>query len=248
LPENSDSTRIILENLRQRYPRLDGLITPDNRAAMIVFMGRAETDADLKSMVDVVRHHVGRVGPDIQAEFSVGGMPAITADLLSEIPKDALTTTAIAFVLIALVLALAFKSLKTGLILMAPVCLALVWGFGAFYVFGIPLNPITLLISSLIMGVGVDFSIHFVHRYEEEKKTAPGKPRKSMGASVLSVGKAMVATAAIVCGAFGVLMISRIPAIAIFGGIVALMVLFCLLTTSFVLPSVLLSFSKKRKG
>jgi hypothetical protein len=115
-------------------------------------------------------------------------------------------------------------------------------------VFGIPLNPITLLISSLIMGVGVDFSIHFVHRYEEEKKTAPGKPRKSMGASVLSVGKAMVATAAIVCGAFGVLMISRIPAIAIFGGIVALMVLFCLLTTSFVLPSVLLSFSKKRKG
>ncbi|GAH83875.1 unnamed protein product, partial [marine sediment metagenome] len=169
LPENSENAKAILGILRQQMPeRTDVLITSDNGAATIMFMGTAETDADMKLMADIVRTNVDQVAPNIQAEFAVGGMPAIVADLLGKISESAITTTIIAFVLCALVLCFIFRSPVLGLITMIPVTLSLIWEFGALYVFGIPLNIMTVLISALLIGIGIDFSIHITHRYREE--------------------------------------------------------------------------------
>jgi len=246
LPGSSENTKAILGILRQQMPeRTDALITPDSRAAIIMFMGTAETDADLKLMADVVRGNVDQVAPNTQAEFAVGGMPPIAADLLGKISENAITTTLIAFVLCALVLCFIFRSPVLGLITMIPVTLALIWEFGALYVFGIPLNIMTVLISALLIGIGIDFSIHITHRYVEEWKDHLRKPEESVGTSVFHVGRAILVAAASTCGAFGIIMLSGMPMLGIFGGIMALVILLCMLAALFVLPSVLVAYARR---
>ena len=210
-----------------------------------MFMGTAETDADMKLMTDIVRTNVDQVAPSTQAEFAVGGMPAIAADLLGKIGESALKTTLIAFVLIALVLCFIFRSPVLGLITMIPVTLALIWEFGLLYVFGIPLNLITVLISALLIGIGIDFSIHITHRYREEWKDRLRKPEESVGTSVFHVGRAILTAAASTCGAFGIIMLSGMPMLGIFGGIMALVILLCMLAALFVLPSILVAYARR---
>lgn len=246
LPENSDNAKAILQILRQQMPeKIDALITSDNGAAVIMFMGEAESDADLKLIANIVRDHVNQVDPNTQAELAVGGMPPVAADLLAKIPENALKTTLIAFILVALVLCLVFKSPNIGLLAMIPICLALVWEFGLLYVFGIPLNIITVLISALLIGIGIDFSIHFTHRYKEEWRDRLHGPEESVRTSVFHAGRAIVVAAVTTCSAFGILMLSRMPAMGTFGGIMALVILLCMLAAIFALPSILIAYARR---
>ncbi len=248
LPENSDGTRSILEILRQQMPeRTDSLITPDNQEAVILFMGHAETDVELKQIADLVRKNVDEVASSAQAEFAVGGMSPVAADLLAKIPQSALQTTLIAFILIALVLCIIFRSPKLGLIGMVPIVFALIWEFGVLYVFDIPLNVVTVLISALLIGIGIDFSIHLAYRYKEEWRDNRRGPEESIRTSMSHVGRAILAAATTTCGAFGILMLSRMLAMGTFGGIMALVILLCVLAALFVMPTLLVTYARRTK-
>lgn len=248
LPTNSDNVKAILKILRQQMPRkVNSLITPDNQEAVILFMGQAETDTELKQIAGIVRKNVNEVTSNEQAEFSVGGMPPIAADLLSKIPESALQTTLIAFILVAIVLCIIFRSLILGLIGMVPIFFALIWEFGVLYVFNIPLNVITGLISALLIGIGIDFSIHLAHRYKEEWRDKRRGPVKSLRTSVSHVGKAILAAAVTTCGAFGILMLSRMPVMGTFGGITSLVIFLCMIAALFVMPTFLITYARRTK-
>ncbi len=62
-----------------------------------------------------------------------------------------------------------FRSFKQALITTFPIILVVVWLYGFIYVMGDSLNVITLVISSLSLGVGIDYCIHVTERYREEK-------------------------------------------------------------------------------
>ncbi len=62
-----------------------------------------------------------------------------------------------------------FKSFKQSLLTTLPILLVVVWLYGFIYLMGDSLNVITLVISSLSLGVGIDYCIHVTERYREEK-------------------------------------------------------------------------------
>ena len=55
-----------------------------------------------------------------------------------------------------------------GFIAVGPIVLVLLWVLGTMALLGIPYNMITALITALSIGIGVDYTIHIIHRYEEE--------------------------------------------------------------------------------
>ncbi len=65
---------------------------------------------------------------------------------------------------ITLLLMFFFKSIKTGIIIAIPVAWSVFLNFAVMRLFGITLNPATATIASVSMGVGVDYSIHFLTR------------------------------------------------------------------------------------
>ena len=66
-----------------------------------------------------------------------------------------------------------FRSFKQALITTFPIILVVIWLYGFIYVMGDSLNIITLVISSLSLGVGIDYCIHVTERYREEKSKNP---------------------------------------------------------------------------
>ncbi|MDI6819423.1 MAG: MMPL family transporter [Candidatus Hodarchaeaceae archaeon] len=210
IPRTSQEVAAILENLRHQTPHVDRLVTSDNNKTIALFHCDARSDAELKLTADIVRDWIGQL-PDNRAEFVATGTPVVAADLLSKIPQDALNTTMMALALCAVVLCIVFKSIGMGLIAMVPMGLALTWQFGTFYLLDVPLNVITVLISALLVGIGIDFSIHTTHRYLEGVRDRQLKPEGAVHATVLHVGRALLAAAATTCGAFGLLALSRVP-------------------------------------
>ena len=62
------------------------------------------------------------------------------------------------------------KSAILGVLTLIPVALCVIWILGSMYLFGIPLNVMTLSIASLTIGLGVTYGIHISHRFAEEKR------------------------------------------------------------------------------
>ncbi len=73
-------------------------------------------------------------------------------------------------VLVTLVTSLLFRSLVLGLLNAIPLFFAMIFNFGFMGWSGIHLNIVTMLTSSIAIGVGVDYAVHFIHRYRLERQ------------------------------------------------------------------------------
>lgn len=73
-------------------------------------------------------------------------------------------------VLVTLVTSLLFRSLVVGLLNVIPLFFAMLFNFGFMGWANIHLNIVTMLTASIAIGVGVDYAVHFIHRYRLEKQ------------------------------------------------------------------------------
>ena len=62
------------------------------------------------------------------------------------------------------------KSAILGVLTIIPVALSVIWILESMYLFGIPLNVMTLSVASLTVGLGVTYGIHISHRFAAEIK------------------------------------------------------------------------------
>jgi len=124
-----------------------------------------------------------------------------------------------------------------GLIALLPVILASVWILGTMYLLRLSLNVLTVTVTALTIGLGVDYSIHIVERYREEQKKNAENPVQS---ALQHSGSALLISAVTTIFGFGVLMLSPIPAIQQFGLLTSLTIAYCLLASVLVLPVVLI--------
>ena len=76
-----------------------------------------------------------------------------------------MTSILLSIILILVITGLFFSSVKWGLLSIIPLVSAITLNFGLMGIFGIDLNHMTALLSSVIIGVGVDFSIHYISDY-----------------------------------------------------------------------------------
>jgi hypothetical protein len=116
---------------------------------------------------------------------------------------------------------LMFRSLRFGLIAGIPVALAIAVNFGIMGLLGIALTSSTALISSIAVGIGVDYAIHFLERYRETLKETKD-PVYAGRFSMSLTGRAVFLNAAIVISGFMVLLFSVFPPNRQVGALVSL--------------------------
>ena len=115
---------------------------------------------------------------------------------------------------------------------------ALCWLLGAMALFGIPFNSETAVITSLAIGLGVDYSIHATERFVEEREHSDSLPG-AMEATITGTGGALLASAATTAGGFGVLGFALAPPIRRFGLVTGVSIVFALVACLMVLPCLL---------
>ncbi|MFC7186570.1 efflux RND transporter permease subunit [Halorubrum yunnanense] len=176
-----------------------------------------------------------------------------TGDLVvNEAVIDRLTASAIrsliaAFVLTAVFLALSYAYLEGkavyGLLNLVPVLVTVGLLVGSMRLFSIPLTPINAPILSVSIGLGVDYTVHFVHRFVDEFKAGLSVD-EALDVTIAGTGGALTGSMlTTVCG-LGVLWLAVIPLLRDFGVLLALGVLYAYLCSILLVPSLVVVWGR----
>jgi predicted RND superfamily exporter protein len=113
--------------------------------------------------------------------------------------------------------------------------------------FGLKWNVLTVMVTALTIGIGIDYSIHIWRRFETELENDPDNPWKAMETVISTTGVALMLSAVTtVCG-FLVLLFSPMPVVQDFGLVTAMTVIFSLILCTLFLP-VLLALNAMMNG
>jgi len=155
----------------------------------------------------------------ITIQFAGGGYKAlIFADLLME---GQIASLALSFVIVALLLTLLFRSLLIGIVGTIPIAVTAIVNFGTMGLLGIPLSSATALISSIAIGIGVDYAIHLIEHYRI-RRLEGYTIQDAAHETLIHTGRAILYNAAAVMGGFAVLLFSVFPPNRQVGGLIAL--------------------------
>ncbi len=130
-----------------------------------------------------------------------------------------------------------------GVITIAPVALVVLWVFGTMAARGISFNVVTAMIANLAIGIGVPYTIHITHRYLEDRQTY-SSPQKAVRSTATHTGGALAGSAFTTAAGFGVLMTSSLKPFQQFGEVTFWAILFALIASVLVLPSMLVLWDK----
>jgi predicted RND superfamily exporter protein len=133
------------------------------------------------------------------------------------------------------ILLIVYRRLTTAMFTILPVGMVIAWTSFDLYLLGIPLNPLTAIMGVIIIGIGTEFMVLLLGRYEEEKRKGLS-PRDAMIVAISKIGRAIVITALTTMGGFGILIASNFVMIRDFGIATVLSVILCLISTITVMP------------
>ena len=150
-----------------------------------------------------------------------------------------LKSLSISLVLIFGMMFLMFLSAKVGLIAILPNCFPIIMNFGIMGWLGIKLSLATSLIASIAIGLAVDDTIHYLHRYNLEFRKDLDKDR-ALRDTIKRVGKPILLTSLTISIGFLILMFSQFKPTAIFGFLMAITMATALIGALIILPSLMM--------
>jgi len=181
--------------------------------------------------------------PDVQAGLT--GSIAREYDEQTHAQESIQFTTIIAFIAIFIMLILAFRMWIAPVLAMFNLVIGLIWAMGVAYLARGELNMVTSMMSIILLGLGIDFSIHMISSFTEWR-AAGHDIKTSMQNTFLKTGKGIVTGALTTACAFLTLIISRSEGMESMGIVTGLGLLAILMATMFFLP-ILLVFRARIK-
>lgn len=214
-----------------------------------VFVTAEETsDDDVNTMQDELQEDIEPLA-GLADEYIITGNSILTKDMrdtmYSSLQWSLGITLIVCLVILTVIFWLQWRSIALGFITMIPITLCVIWIMGAMYVFDISLNVMTLMVTSLTIGLGIDYGIHITSRFLEDMKRFDTID-EALKSTVGHTGTALFGTTITTVTGFGILVFATMPPLQQFGGITALTILFSFLASVFILPTFLVMWAKIR--
>ncbi|WP_372970891.1 efflux RND transporter permease subunit [Marinobacter sp.] len=174
-----------------------------------------ETSPDLRrqELLDNIRSHLtGEMGfEDHQVKLT--GMTVMYNNMLQSLFDSQIKTLGVVFLAIMIMFLILFRSIKLALIGMAPNLIAAGAVLGLMGWLGIPLDMMTITVAAITVGIAVDDTIHYIHRFKTEFEQ-DGDYIATMHRCHRSIGQAMFFTSLTIITGFSILVLSNfIPTI-----------------------------------
>ena len=209
------------------------------------------SDDDIVTMQDELRDDIKPLNGMVN-DTIITGNSVITKNMRDTMYSSLLWSLGITlvacFAMLTIIFWFQWRSLVLGTITLIPIVLCVIWIMGAMYIFDISLNVMTLMVTSLTIGLGIHYGIHITSRYLEDLKRL-GDVEKAIKSTVRHTGTALFGTTITTVAGFGILVFATLPPLQQFGGITALTILFSFFSSVFILPTFLVLWSKfKNRG
>ena len=199
-----------------------------------------ESDVNLKrqALLEKIRRELtGEFGlPEDRVHLT--GMLVLYNNMLQSLFRSQIQTLGAVFLAILLMFLLLFRSLKLALIALVPNLVAVPLVLGLMGGLGIPLDFMTITIAAISIGIGVDDTIHYVHRFGKEL-AVDWDYRAAVRRSHDSIGRAMYYTTVTITIGFSILVLSEFVPTIYFGILTAFAMLIALAANFTVLPVLL---------
>ena len=213
------------------------LMNFDNTAAhILVRLSRPENN-----IIRALREDIGHFTTDFPAQVTVGGYAIIMTDFARKIIEGQLTSLLFALLTVFVLLSIIFRSVKGGLIGSIPLAASILIQFGFMGLAGIAIDAATALLSSIMIGVGVDFTIQYMWRYNTELLSGLSH-REAILKTYATTGRSIIINALSVMAGFSATFFSGFLSIRFFGYMVLLSIGSCLLFAIIFIPAFLLKF------
>ncbi len=173
-------------------------------------------------------------------EVSFTGPERIETEMLKIVKEDLFLLTPFAFLLIFLLVFSHFKRPTLTLLTLLPLAIGLLWMMGAMAILGIHINFVNAVILPMIIGMGIDNSIHLLHRYLEEGGRDPIE-------ALQKTARPMTLCSLTTMLGFGSLVTTRYQALSTMGWVTILGMGFCLINSMVLLPAIVLLVEKRKK-
>lgn len=174
----------------------------------------------------------------INADVHIGGDVMMIHSIFSGLVVSQVESTGWSLLVSILVLFVLTRRLGQSLVVILPVGISGSWVVGSMAILGLNWNVLTIMITALTVGLGIDYSIHVWRSFESNRKSGFGV-WESMKMMYQTTGTALIMSAGTTICGFLVLKLSPIPVIQDFGIVSSISVAFSLILALFVLPGLL---------
>ena len=176
------------------------------------------------------------------SQVKLTGLLVLYNNVLQSLFRSQILTIGVVFLAIMAMFLVLFRSLKIAFVAILPSMLASGSVLGLMGWLSIPLDVMTITIAAICIGIGVDHSIHYIHRFRSEIKRQ-ASARIAIEKSHASTGKAIYYTSVIIVVGFSILGLSNFIPTIYFGVFTAFAMLVSLVANLTLLPLLLLSIN-----
>ncbi len=235
IPESRDlvSQYLLLYEMSGDPDNLNRVVDWDYMSANLTFQLKSDSSA-LITKIQTSLESFNKRAEEMGFEIHLAGT-GFKSYVFSHLLLDGqIWSLAASFLIVILLLGFMFKSIKIGLLGTIPIAITTVVNFGVMGLLGIPLSSATALISSIAVGIGVDYAIHLLEYYLGRRKSGDSI-ELAVRETLSHTGRAILFNAVTVIGGFGVLLFSVFPPNQQVGGLIALNMFVAALATLTVL-------------
>jgi len=187
----SDFDGTLLERMARRYVAdFDGGVSVAIRCYPPAGLWRREAPPKLAALVES------------HPEAILTGPNVVSAELRRIVWGDAFRASGIGIVLVFLLMWADLGSLSRSALALLPLLLGMIWMLGIMSFLGLRINFMNIFVITMVIGIGVDYSVHFLHRWAE----TGGKQEALAG-----ISKAIAVAALTTVVGFGSLVLSHYP-------------------------------------
>lgn len=241
--DNIPSTRNGIAQLFELYNMsgdqsdFNQLMDLDNsRAHILIRLSRPENNVIIK-----LKNMISKAALKIPAEVTTGGYAVIMSDFAESIIKGQVSSLLFAVITVFILLAIIFRSIRGGLTGTIPLAASILILFGFMGITGIALDAATALLSSIMIGVGVDFTIQYMWCFNTELRKGLSYEGATVNA-ITTIGRSIIINALSVMAGFAALMFSGFTSIRFFGYLVVISIGSCLIGAILIIPAFLMMF------
>ncbi len=160
---------------------------------------------------------------------------AVTEEITERQTEAIATTIAAALAVLTLFFWVTLRQPALAFIAVGPIVLVLIWVLGTMALLGIPYTITTSIITALSIGIGVDYTIHVIHRYREEFSRLRN-PETAAIRTLATTGSALLGSALTTALGFAVLTFSPLLSFEQFGIMAAITISYSLIVSILVVP------------
>jgi len=242
VPDNQQLTSQLLLLFSFQGGSMGRLSLGDFSAGEITGLYDQATSSEMNELVKSVNNYLDENFPSLEARMV--GSTMIQQEMSDKVVSSQIISLVTTILVAGLIVAVIMRSLTAGVISLVPLVSAVAINFGIMGFAGIPLNLVNLIVSSIMIGIGIDYAIHLLERFQEEYRE--GRDRLEIFSTVLSTtGKGIFANAMALALGFSVIGLSTFSSITTVGFLLAMAMVVSMISTFTVIPAILFLLKPK---